>query len=48
VMAAIEQFMRDTAPPPAAAPERLSGWLETARLEAVSREPEPHSHWPAR
>ena len=48
VMAAIEQFIRDTAPPPAPAEERLSGWLETARLEAVSREPEPHRHWPVR
>jgi hypothetical protein len=38
VMAAVEQFLRDTAPPPApaAAP---SGWLEAARREAVEREP---------
>lgn len=39
VVAALERFMRDTAPTPAAAPEPLSGWLEAARLEAVEREP---------
>jgi hypothetical protein len=48
VMAAIEQFLRDTAPPPAPVEERPSGWLEVARLEAVSREPDWHSSWPAR
>jgi hypothetical protein len=38
VIAAIEQFLRDTT---AAAPadEPVSGWLRTARLEAVDREP---------
>ena len=44
VVAALERFMRDTAPTPAAAPERLSGWLEAARLEAVEREPR-HEPW---
>jgi hypothetical protein len=39
VVAALERFMRDTAPTPAPAPERLSGWVEAARLEAVEREP---------
>jgi hypothetical protein len=41
VMAAIEQFLRDTAPPaaPAEAPE--SPWLRAARLEAVERAPGP-------
>ena len=39
VVAALERFMRDTAPTPAAAPERPSGWLEAARLEAVERAP---------
>jgi hypothetical protein len=39
VVAALERFMRDTAPTAAAAPERLSGWLEATRLEAVEREP---------
>ena len=44
MVAALERFMRDTAPTPAAAPERLSGWLEAARLEAVEREPR-HEPW---
>jgi hypothetical protein len=39
VMAAIEQFMRDTAPPAAPAEEKPSGWIGAARLEAVEREP---------
>lgn len=46
VMAAIEQFMRDTAPPVAAAPEPVSGWLRAARLEAVQREPDVAQFWP--
>ena len=37
VMAAIEQFMRDTAPPPAPVEETPSGWLLAARAEAVER-----------
>jgi hypothetical protein len=38
VMAAVEQFLRDTAPPfaPPAPPSR---WIRAARLEAVEREP---------
>lgn len=43
VMAAVEQFVRDHAPPPAP-PEPASGWLRTARLEAVEREP-LHEPW---
>ena len=39
VMAAVERFLRDHAPP-AAAPEPPSGWLRAARAEAVDREPE--------
>ena len=42
VVAALERFMRETAPTPAPAPPRLSGWLESARLEAVEREPGRH------
>jgi hypothetical protein len=38
VMAAVEQFLRDHAPPPAPA-EPPTGWLQTARHEAVEREP---------
>jgi hypothetical protein len=39
VTAAVEQFLRDTAPPPAppAAPE--SAWLRAARAEGVDRDP---------
>jgi hypothetical protein len=39
VIAAIEQFMRDTAPPPAEEKETVGGWLRAARLEAVERDP---------
>jgi hypothetical protein len=38
VIAAVEQFLRDTAPPPAPA-ERESPWVKAARREAVDREP---------
>jgi hypothetical protein len=41
VMAAVEQFLRDTAPPPAPAPPRESPWVRAARLEALDREPRP-------
>lgn len=39
VLAAIEQFLRDTAPPPAAVAAKPSPWVETARLEGVDRDP---------
>ena len=39
VIAAIEQFMRDTAPPVAAEPQRTSPWVRTALLEGVDRDP---------
>ena len=39
VMAAVEQFLRDTAPPPAPEPPRESPWIRAARREAVDREP---------
>jgi hypothetical protein len=38
-MAAVEQFLRDTTPPPAPEPPRESAWVRAARLEAVEREP---------
>jgi hypothetical protein len=41
VIAAIEQFMRDTAPPVAAEPEGPSPWVRAALLEGVDREPVP-------
>ncbi len=40
VIAAVEQFLRDTVPPVVAAPEGLSPWVRTALREGVSREPE--------
>jgi hypothetical protein len=40
VVAAVERFMRDTAPTPAPPPARLSGWVQAARLEAVERDPQ--------
>jgi hypothetical protein len=39
IAAAIEQFLRDTAPPPAPAEPAPSPWIRTARLEAVDRDP---------
>jgi hypothetical protein len=45
VMAAIEQFLRDTAPPPAARDVPRNPWLRAARLEAVGREPDGPSPW---
>jgi hypothetical protein len=39
MIAAIEQFLRDTAVAPPAE-EKLSGWVRAARLEAVDRDPE--------
>jgi hypothetical protein len=39
VMAAVEQFLRDTAPPPAPPDPQPSPWVRAARLEAVDRAP---------
>ena len=44
VAAALERFMRDTAPPPAPEPAR-SPWVEAALHEGVSRAPEPPAPW---
>ena len=41
VVAAVERFLRDTAPPPAPAAEPPSAWVRAARLEAVERVPGP-------
>jgi hypothetical protein len=41
VIAAVEQFLRDTAPPPAPAREGPSPWARAALLEGVDREPAP-------
>jgi hypothetical protein len=39
VIAAIERFIRDTAPPVASEPEGPSPWMRAALLEGVDREP---------
>ena len=39
VIAAIERFIRDTAPPVASEPEGPSPWGRAALLEGVDREP---------
>jgi hypothetical protein len=39
VIAAVERFMRDTAPPPAPPEERASAWVRAALLEGVDRDP---------
>ena len=41
MIAAIEQFLRDTAPPPAPPAEVENAWVRASRLEAVEREPRP-------
>jgi len=40
VMAAVEQFLRDTAPPPAPDGPQESSWVRAARREGVDREPQ--------
>jgi hypothetical protein len=37
IAAAIEQFMRDTAPPPAVAGPAISAWARAGLLEATKR-----------
>jgi hypothetical protein len=44
VVAALERFLRDTAPPLAPAPAPESPWLLAARVEGVEREP-PREPW---
>jgi hypothetical protein len=45
IVAALERFMRETAPPLAPAPPRRNAWLRAARLEAIGREPLGPSPW---
>jgi hypothetical protein len=40
IVAALERFMRETVPKPAANEPDLDPWLRTAMLEGVSRGPE--------
>jgi hypothetical protein len=39
VVAAVERFLRDTAPPPLPAPAPESPWVRAARTEAIERDP---------
>jgi hypothetical protein len=39
VIAAVERFLRDTAPPPAPVEPPASPWVRTALLEGVERAP---------
>ena len=45
IVAALERFMRETAPTPARGPEPVSGWVRAARLEAVDRDPRGANPW---
>jgi hypothetical protein len=45
VVAAVERFMRDTAPPAAPAPERPNPWLQAAIHDGVNRAPELPLPW---
>jgi hypothetical protein len=45
VVAALERFMRDTAPTPAPPPPERAAWLEAALHEGVLRAPEPPLPW---
>lgn len=44
VIAAIEQFLRDTAPAPAREPA-LNPWKRAALAEALARQPDPPAPW---
>jgi hypothetical protein len=45
VIAAVEQFLRDTAPPAAPAEPPPDPWLRAARLEAVGYAPDDPLPW---
>jgi len=42
IVAALEQFMRQTAPAPAPVAERQNPWYREGLLEAIDREPPRH------
>jgi hypothetical protein len=42
VVAAVERFLRDTAPPPAPPAPAPNPWVRASRLEGVDREPDIH------
>jgi hypothetical protein len=45
IVAALERFMRDTAPPLAAPAPARNRWLRAARLEGVGHAPHAASAW---
>ena len=45
IAAAIEQFLRDTAPPPASEGPALNPWLRAGLLEGTKRGPAGRSPW---
>lgn len=45
VVAALERFMRDTAPPPAVQEPPRSAWVEAALHEAIARAPDTPPPW---
>ena len=45
IAAAIEQFLRDTAPPPAAPGPRMNPWLRSGLFENTGHDPAGPSPW---
>jgi hypothetical protein len=45
IAAAIEQFLRDTAPPPSTEGAGVNPWLRAALFEGVGRDPAGPSPW---
>ncbi|MEA2363012.1 MAG: hypothetical protein QOD71_2157 [Thermoleophilaceae bacterium] len=45
IAAAIEQFLRDTAPPPASAGPAVSPWLRAGLFAGTGRDPAGPSPW---
>jgi hypothetical protein len=45
IVAALERFMRDTAPDPAPAPSRPNRWQLAALQEGVTRQPREPAPW---
>jgi hypothetical protein len=45
VVAALERFMRETAPPPAPPEPKANPWQQAALAEGVSRAPEQSLPW---
>jgi hypothetical protein len=45
VVAALERFMRETAPPPVAPARKRDPWQEAALNEGIMRQPQPPLPW---